>query len=374
MDTLHSAAPGLAGRNPGPLHEVAMPHFKVFPLGLLTLAAIAGAALAASQDAPAPTPAAPTPGTLAYDKGVWMHLLEHHASIRRDVRHLENGVEAVTESDDPAIAALIQDHALAMQNRMRVGARVRVWDPVFLELFDNADKVRLEIMTTGKGVKIVETSDDPHVVMLLRSHAAGLSDFVREGFEASAKPTPFWHERTTWTRLEEDAHSPEQQAQRNRALAARDAMAQALFARLDAELRAAGPASAIAVCKEEAPRIAAQTAEAHGVRIGRTSDRLRNPANLAPEWATPLLTDRPDQPRFAEGSDGSLGVVLPIRLAPNCLACHGGESDIAPATRDALAAAFPDDHATGFAIGDVRGWFWVETPAPDATAPQPSTP
>jgi len=351
-----------------------MPHFKVFPLGLLTLAALAGAARSASQDAPAPTPAAPAPGTLAYDKGVWMHLLEHHASIRRDVRHLENGVEAVTESDSPAIAALIQDHALAMQSRMRVGARVRVWDSVFLELFDNADKVHLEIMTTGKGVKIVETSDDPHVVMLLRSHAAGLSDFVREGFEASAKATPYWHERTTWTRLDEADLSADHRAQRDRALAARDTMAQALFARLDAELRATGPASAIAVCKEEAPRIAAQTAKSHGVRIGRTSDRLRNPGNLAPEWATPLLTDRPDQPRFAAGSDGSLGVVLPIRLAPNCLACHGGESDIAPATRDALAAAFPDDHATGFAIGEVRGWFWVEAPAPDATAPQPPTP
>lgn len=337
-------------------------------IGALSLAAIFTTAALSRQEAQ------PRPGTLAYDKGVWMHLLEHHASIRREVRHLENGVEAVTESDDPAIAALIQDHSLAMQNRMRVGARVRVWDPVFLELFDNADKVRLEIMTTGKGVKIVETSDDPHVVMLLRSHAEGLSDFVREGFEASAKATPYWHERTTWSPLDEAALDTEQQAQRDRALAARDAMAQALFARLDAEMRAAGPASAIAVCKEEAPRIAAQTAEKHGVRIGRTSDRLRNPANVAPDWATALLADRPDQPRFAASSNGALGALLPIRLAPNCLACHGGESDIAPSTKDALAAAFPDDHATGFAIGDVRGWFWVEAPALGVADPQSPAP
>lgn len=336
-------------------------------IGALSLAAIFSTAAISQQEA------RPQPGTLAYDKGVWMHLLEHHASIRREVRHLENGVEAVTESDDPAIAALIQDHALAMQSRMRVGARVRVWDPVFLELFNNADKVHLEIMTTGKGVKIVETSDDPHVVMLLRSHAEGLNDFVREGFEASARATPFWHERTTWSPVEEAALSTEQQAQRDRALAARDAMAQTLFARLDAELRDAGPASAIAVCKEEAPRIAAQTAEQHGVRIGRTSDRLRNPDNVAPSWATTLLADRPDQPRFAAGSNGTLGVVLPIRLAPNCLACHGGESDIAPATREALAASFPDDRATGFAIGDVRGWFWVEAPPTGAAAPHAPT-
>lgn len=344
-----------------------MPRFKVFSLGLLALAALAGAAGSASQDAPAPS--APAPGTLAYDKGVWMHLLEHHASIRREVRHLENGVEAVTESDDPAIAALIQDHALAMQSRMRVGARVRVWDPVFLELFDHADKVRLEIMTTGKGVKIVETSEDPHVVMLLRSHAEGLSDFVREGFEASAKATPYWHERTTWTPIDEAALSAAQEVQRDRALAARDAMAQTLSARLEAEKRAGGSARAITVCREEAPRIAAQTAKAHGVRIGRTSDRLRNARNAAPSWAALLMGDRPDQARFASASDGALGVLVPIRIAPDCLACHGKEADIAPATREALTAAFPDDQATGFGIGDLRGWFWVEAPAPSAAAP-----
>ncbi|MBL0920940.1 MAG: hypothetical protein IBJ10_02295, partial [Phycisphaerales bacterium] len=167
---------------------------------LALTSALAGAARA--QDTPA------QPGTLAYDKGVWMRLLEHHTKIRRELRHLENGVEATTESDDPAIAALIRDHALAMQRRMNLKARVRVWDPVFLELFEHADKVRLEVTPTEKGVRIVETSDDPHVVMLLRSHAAGLSDFVREGFEASAKATPYWHERTVWTPIDGAALNP----------------------------------------------------------------------------------------------------------------------------------------------------------------------
>lgn len=333
---------------------------------LALTSALAGAARA--QDTPA------QPGTLAYDKGVWMRLLEHHTKIRRELRHLENGVEATTESDDPAIAALIRDHALAMQRRMNLKARVRVWDPVFLELFEHADKVRLEVTPTEKGVRIVETSDDPHVVMLLRSHAAGLSDFVREGFEASAKATPYWHERTVWTPIDGAALNPAQSAQRDRALAARDAMAQALFARLESEIRASGAAGAIGVCAEEAPRIAAETAQAHGVHIGRTSHRLRNPSNLAPEWAEPLLADRPDQPRFSAGSEGTLGVALPIRLAPNCLACHGEAGAIAPDVRAALSARYPDDRATGFASGEVRGWFWVEapaSPAPGAPASEP---
>ncbi len=335
------------------------------PFVLLALTALLTPTRA--QDAPASSPA---PGTLAYDKGVWIALLRNHTAIRREVRHLENGVEAVTESDDPAIAELIRDHALAMKHRMTVGARVRVWDPVFLELFEHADKVQLRVTTTDKGVSIVETSDDPHTVMLLRSHAAGLSDFVREGTKASGKATPYWTERTHWTPIDEAALSESQRAQRDAAIAARDAMFAALFARLESELAASGPAGAIAVCKEQAPLIAAQVAEEHAVQIGRTSDRLRNPANRAPEWAEALLADRPAEPRYSAGADGSLGVALPIRLGANCLACHGEPADLAPETRAALANAYPADQATGFKAGDLRGWFWVQAPPAGETAPK----
>lgn len=339
------------------------------PAALLLLTALLGAG---SSDAFAQESSAPAPGTLAYDKGVWITLLRNHTAIRREVRHLENGVEAVTESDDPAIAELIRDHALAMKHRMSVGARVRVWDPVFLELFEHADKIQLRVTTTDKGVSIVETSDDPHTVMLLRSHAAGLSDFVREGTMASGKATPYWTERTHWTPIDEAALSEAQRAQRDAAVAARDAMFAALLARLESELASSGPAGAITVCKVQAPQIAAQVAEDHGVLIGRTSDRLRNPANRAPEWAEPLLADHPAEPRYTVGSDGSLGVTLPIRLGANCLACHGAEADLAPETRAALAEAYPADRATGFQAGDLRGWFWVQAPPTGEPAQDPA--
>ena len=94
------------------------------------------------------------PGTVAYDRDVWQTLLHEHASIRRSVTRLPNGLAATTESDNPAVAMLIKDHALAMKRRMESGARVRVWDPVFNELFDRHDKVRLEVTLTEKGVSI----------------------------------------------------------------------------------------------------------------------------------------------------------------------------------------------------------------------------
>lgn len=152
---------------------------------------------ACQKNSPAPKAIEPAPqrGTLAYDKSVWLSLLADHSRIRREVRHIDKGVEATTESDDPAVAARIIDHATAMQLRVKNGAQVRVWDPVFAELFDNYEKINLEVTTTSKGVRITETSDDPNVVALLRAHAAGVTDFVNEGSAAAQRETPRSYER-----------------------------------------------------------------------------------------------------------------------------------------------------------------------------------
>ncbi|MEM1451902.1 MAG: hypothetical protein AAF726_11860 [Planctomycetota bacterium] len=41
-----------------------------------------------------------------------------------------------------------------------------------------------------------------------------------------------------------------------------------------------------------------------------------------------------------------------------------GEKDIEDdGVGKALARAYPDDLATGYTEGDVRGWFWVEVPS-----------
>lgn len=131
----------------------------------------------------------PGVNSVGYDRGVWQQLLTDAPKIRRSVVYTTTGVQATTESDDPAVIARIKDHAAAMQSRMKTGARVRVWDPVFQDLFDHHDAVRLEVTQTENGVRIVEAADSPEVVSLLWSHAAGVSDFVREGHEAGGRAT-----------------------------------------------------------------------------------------------------------------------------------------------------------------------------------------
>ncbi len=121
-----------------------------------------------------------------------------------------------------------------------------------------------------------------------------------------------------------------------------------------------GPPGAIEVCATLAPALAGEVAAEHGLALGRTSWRLRNPANRPPAWAAPLVADRPEAEVLARLPGGGLGVLLPIRVAPACTVCHG--QAVAPAVREALARRYPDDQATGFAPGDLRGWFWVEVP------------
>ena len=56
-----------------------------------------------------------------------------------------------------------------------------------------------------------------------------------------------------------------------------------------------------------------------------------------------------------------MGYVEPIRIQPLCLTCHG--EALAPAVGARIRALYPEDAAAGFALGDLRGVWWVELPA-----------
>ena len=49
-----------------------------------------------------------------------------------------------------------------------------------------------------------------------------------------------------------------------------------------------GPATAIGVCSEDAPVIAASLS-VDGVQMGRSSHKLRNPGNAAADWLAPVI-------------------------------------------------------------------------------------
>jgi len=128
---------------------------------------------------------------------------------------------------------------------------------------------------------------------------------------------------------------------------------------------AEGPVHAVEACQLKAPGIA-ETASKDGVRVGRASHRLRNPANVAPDWVQPILDAwvvdaSKAAPRSVALDGGGAGYVEPIFVDALCVTCHGAE--LAPDVAARIEALYPDDRATGFEVGDFRGVFWVELPS-----------
>jgi len=153
-----------------------------------------------------------------------------------------------------------------------------------------------------------------------------------------------------------------QQAQRAAAMGAKDSLMREMMAELETALDEGGGVAAIEVCRSRAPAIAAHVAEEHGVGIGRTSHRLRNPDNMPPPWAEDLVAAASAEPAFLAGPAGRLGALLPIRLKAGCTMGQGTAETITEEVATAIAENYPEDMATGFTEGDLRGWLWVEVP------------
>jgi len=151
--------------------------------------------------------------------------------------------------------------------------------------------------------------------------------------------------------------------QKEKAIAGKDKLFQTLLGELTKSMQANGPAESISVCKTRAPEIATAVGEELGIKIGRTSLQLRNPGNTSPEWAASFVSSKTETPVSVGLEDGKLGVLLPMKLKSNCLLCHGAEETLNKGVVDALAKNYPEDQATGFAEGDLRGYFWVEVDA-----------
>ena len=117
------------------------------------------------------------------DMETFQYLLRHRDEITRKVVKQPRGVETVTESNNKRVAAKIQEHAAAMHRRLKEGRPIHMRDPLFREVFLNADKIEMTVENTAHGVKISETSDDDYVVKLIQAHAKVVSQFLANGHE-----------------------------------------------------------------------------------------------------------------------------------------------------------------------------------------------
>ncbi|MEQ1610733.1 MAG: DUF3365 domain-containing protein [Hyphomonadaceae bacterium] len=153
------------------------------------------------------------------------------------------------------------------------------------------------------------------------------------------------------------------------------AAADLLFQRLSGELATAltngGPAAAVAICKNRAPAIASEIQAASGIDIERTALRVRSPANAPDDWE--MATMRSFIARREAGEEWAgmfatriegrqLNWMRPIPLGGMCATCHGDPVSFTQDTRLALREVYPDDQATGFKPGELRGAFSARAP------------
>jgi hypothetical protein len=121
---------------------------------------------------------------------VFHQLLTDHGKIKWTVEEIPGGVVTTTTSDDPTVTAKIHVHVGQMKQRVESGQPLRMWDPLFAELFRHYDKIEMIVEEIPGGVKVTETSKDSNVALLIRQHARGVSEFVERGWDRAHEATP----------------------------------------------------------------------------------------------------------------------------------------------------------------------------------------
>lgn len=145
-----------------------------------------------------------------------------------------------------------------------------------------------------------------------------------------------------------------------------------LLAALQQEISKSGPEGAILVCKDMAPKMAGEISRQTGWKIKRVSLKARNDARAIPDaWEKAALEDfdkraaagePPAQLEKGEKVDNEYRYVKALPVQPLCLSCHGPVDQLTPAVKSALAQHYPNDLATGYSVGQIRGAISVSKP------------
>ena len=138
-----------------------------------------------------------------------------------------------------------------------------------------------------------------------------------------------------------------------------------LIVALQEEITKSGPEGAIPVCKDMAPKMAGEISQQTGWKIKRVSLKARNDARAIPDaWERAALEDFDKRAAAGEapaklekgeriGNEYRFVKALPVQ--PLCLSCHGPAEQLSPAIKAAIGQHYPNDKATGYSEGQIRG-------------------
>jgi hypothetical protein len=96
--------------------------------------------------------------------------------------------------------------------------------------------------------------------------------------------------------------------------------------------------------------------------------RVRNPNNAPNDWQKRGLSaierrlsqgEKPETIEWHSTENGTLRYMRPIMTGAVCLTCHGQKDALPADVKALLEKLYPEDTATGFSAGDLRGAFVV---------------
>lgn len=149
-----------------------------------------------------------------------------------------------------------------------------------------------------------------------------------------------------------------------------------LKAQLEAALKSGGPASALGVCQTVAPAIGGELSQSFGGEVGRTALKVRNTDNAPDAFEAKILerfvaeaangADLTKLEHFETIEENGKRLFLYMKAIPMaekpCAACQGKTID--PQLLDKIRELYPEDQATGFVPGEVRGAFTITKQLP----------
>ena len=129
-----------------------------------------------------------------------------------------------------------------------------------------------------------------------------------------------------------------------------------------------GPINALEFCNIQAYPLTDSMATALKAHITRVTDKPRNQANMANKDELTYIASVKEKLGAGEQvspeisvMDGKVTGYYPIITNQMCMQCHGSENDqINEETLAKINELYPNDQATGYGVGELRGIWVVE--------------
>jgi hypothetical protein len=120
------------------------------------------------------------------DTQIIHQLFADHEQIHRTIEKIPGGIRAVTESDNPEVATLIQSHVSKMYDRVSQQQSIPMigMSSTLPTMLQSANRYQRQLRITSKGIEVTETSDDPDMVAVIQEHAQEVTQFAKQGMSA----------------------------------------------------------------------------------------------------------------------------------------------------------------------------------------------